>query len=425
MFKRGIFKVLLAMVLVAITCSTSTIAKGSDKDRFLILDPSGIMLKNAENEFIKFKDPFYENDDYEGSMRVYALNDYDDGYAEETGQTELIVDKSKSFTFSRSDGNVMNKIFVEQFVDGKHTRYINAEQAMSVKFDDNRLFIEAEPGTTLDYSFGGYITALQREIWITGISKNDVSVVSTGQWIDLRGALGKIEVELLKKNKNEVVNKGIYYIYNNEVKVKINGNRIDITPSIRIPSKRAFPVTNLYLRPANNGKNMFLTWNKVKGAKSYIVYKYSPVKNEYVKVAIRNNYNANYYNIPNVQNNIGYKYKIVAKTKAKGKGEKACKESYPVWAVSAGNTKGNVTSITTNRKKVTGKAGKNIRLKAKVNAKGKRVLSKTIRWYSSNKKIVVVNKKTGKVEFKKKGKCYIWAKAHNGKNSKRIKINVK
>ena len=31
----------------------------------------------------------------------------------------------------------------------------------------------------------------------------------------------------------------------------------------------------------------------------------------------------------------------------------------------------------------------------------------------------------GKIKAKKKGSCYVWAKAHNGKNSSRIKIVVK
>ena len=33
--------------------------------------------------------------------------------------------------------------------------------------------------------------------------------------------------------------------------------------------------------------------------------------------------------------------------------------------------------------------------------------------------------KTGKVKLKKKGKCRIWAKAHNGKNSRQILVTVK
>ena len=80
----------------------------------------------------------------------------------------------------------------------------------------------------------------------------------------------------------------------------------------------------------------------------------------------------------------------------------------------------------TSKRNLKGKAGKKAVLKAFVKSeKGKRVLSKNIRWYSSNRKIAKIGKKTGKVSFKKKGKCYIWAKAHNGMNSKKVKVVVK
>ena len=90
------------------------------------------------------------------------------------------------------------------------------------------------------------------------------------------------------------------------------------------------------------------------------------------------------------------------------------------------NVKGNATKVTTNRKTIKGKPGKKVMLKAtaKTNT-GKRLLSKRIRWYCSNKKIATVGRDTGKVKLKKKGKCEVWAKAHNGVNSRKIKISVK
>lgn len=76
-------------------------------------------------------------------------------------------------------------------------------------------------------------------------------------------------------------------------------------------------------------------------------------------------------------------------------------------------------------KTVKKKHGKSFRLKATlVTTKGKTLVSKKIRWYSSNNKIAKVSK-SGKVTCKKKGTCYIWEKAHNGKNSKKIKVKVK
>jgi len=55
----------------------------------------------------------------------------------------------------------------------------------------------------------------------------------------------------------------------------------------------------------------------------------------------------------------------------------------------------------------------------------KMILSKKIRWYCSNKRVLKINNKKGKMKALKKGKCYIWAKAHNGINSKKIKVIIK
>lgn len=56
--------------------------------------------------------------------------------------------------------------------------------------------------------------------------------------------------------------------------------------------------------------------------------------------------------------------------------------------------------------------------------KKKEVLSKKVRWYSSNISIAKVDG-TGKITAgKNTGKCYIYAKAHNGVTSK-VKVNVK
>ncbi len=112
-------------------------ASMADRSRFLILDPSGLHLENTEEKYIDFKDPFFNNDEYAGDMKVYKLEDYDDGYPESTGQTELVVPKSNSFTFSRTDGTIMDLFFVEKFVDSKHTMYVNTNLASKVFFSDD------------------------------------------------------------------------------------------------------------------------------------------------------------------------------------------------------------------------------------------------------------------------------------------------
>ena len=166
-------------------------------------------------------------------------------------------------------------------------------------------------------------------------------------------------------------------------------------------------------------------WKKVRKAKSYVIYKYDSEEGEYKKVAVRNGNSSNYYNIMNADDGAVYKYRIAAMSKRKGKGKKVCRISYPVWAVSESHTKGNIAKITTNKKSLKGKRGKIAKLRASVKTNnGKPSLSSKIRWYSSNTKVAKVNMKTGKVKFKKKGKCYIWAKAHNGKNSQKINVTV-
>ena len=170
---------------------------------------------------------------------------------------------------------------------------------------------------------------------------------------------------------------------------------------------------------------MFLSWDRVKKAKSYVVYKYDNNTKKYKKETVRNGYTSNFYNIPNAVPGEVYRDKVVGKTKKNGKGKTIVKKSYPVWAVAKPSTLGNATKVTTSKTKLTGKIGKTKKLKAKITADGVPKLSTYIRWYSSNAKIAKVDRKTGKVILRKKGKCYIWAKAHNGKNSKKIKVIVK
>jgi hypothetical protein len=63
-------------------------------------------------------------------------------------------------------------------------------------------------------------------------------------------------------------------------------------------------------------------------------------------------------------------------------------------------------------------------MKARITGEsGKKLISGKIRWYSDNTKVATVSQ-GGKLKFKKKGVCYIWAKAHNGENSRKIRVSV-
>ncbi|MDR3215627.1 MAG: Ig-like domain-containing protein, partial [Bacilli bacterium] len=147
---------------------------------------------------------------------------------------------------------------------------------------------------------------------------------------------------------------------------------------------------------------------------------------KYYQVAIRKGNGGNYYNISNVKNNTYYNYVIRASKSSNGKSQFITKQSYPVSSLSLNSKAGNVTDIKINSKNITGKVGKKIQLKAKIsNNKNQKLYNKSLRWYSTNKKIVTVDNHTGKITLKKKGSAKIWVKAHNGRNSLRIKVVVK
>ncbi len=169
---------------------------------------------------------------------------------------------------------------------------------------------------------------------------------------------------------------------------------------------------------------MALTWRQVKKAKSYIVYRYSAKSGKYKRVAVRNGKGANYY-VSQVDGAKYYKYKVQAMSKKNGKGQKIGKRSYCVSAVTPESGKGNAVAVKTKAPKtVKLKRGKKRTLKATAICEGKALCNSSIRWYSSNKKIAKIGNKTGKITAKNKGTCYVWAKAHNGKNSTKIKVTV-
>lgn len=423
----------ITLVICGVLCFTNIMtgivkvnASMADRSRFLILAPTGLHLENVEGKYIDFKEHYWTEKGRTGNMTIYKLDDYDDGYPEDTGQTELIVPKSKGFTFSRTDGTIMDLFFVEKFVDSKHTMYVNTNLASKVFFSDDELTVSTQGDeTTCDYSFGGYMPQLKREVWVSGITTGTVNLKDGKTGLNITGAKGKVNFQLSDKAGKNLVFSKSYYIYNNQVTVKVKGDRLYVSPAVSISNKKKNKIQNLYLRPTNSGKNMFLSWDRVRKAKSYVVYKYDNNAKKYKKVTVRNGYTTNFYNIPNAVSGEVYRYKVVGKTKKNGKGKTIVKKSYPVWAVAKPSTLGNATKVTTSKTKLMGKTGKTKKLKAKITADGVPKLSTYIRWYSSNAKIAKVDRKTGKVKLRKKGKCYIWAKAHNGKNSKKIKVIVK
>ena len=166
-----------------------------------------------------------------------------------------------------------------------------------------------------------------------------------------------------------------------------------------------------------------ITWNKVKGAKSYSIYAN--------KCGKTNPYNyltsvsGTSYTQKNLKKGTYYKY-LVAAFNGSGKLIATAKTLH---ITTAGGKNGNFKKVTTAAKKdkvTLKKKGKSFKLKAKAipeSKKRKVNVHRGMKYESSNPKIASVNS-SGKITAKKKGKCIVYAYAQSGAY-KKIKVTVK
>ena len=165
-----------------------------------------------------------------------------------------------------------------------------------------------------------------------------------------------------------------------------------------------------------------LSWKKVSGAKGYIIYgNKCGKKNKYEKITTTAKTS---YTQKKLKKGTYYKYLVVAFDKD----NKVLSTSKTIHAVTAGGKYDNAKSVTTKAKKnkVTIKAKKTFKLKAKALAKNKKLKMqkhRAIQYESTNTKIASVNSK-GVIKGKAKGTCYVYVYAMNGV-SKKIKVTVK
>jgi hypothetical protein len=176
---------------------------------------------------------------------------------------------------------------------------------------------------------------------------------------------------------------------------------------------------------SDKAESVKITWNRVKSAKGYFIYKYNKAKKKYVKVATLKGRSKYAWSDKKVESGKTYKYKVQPYKIANGK-KKKMKRSFWGSAIVASDNYSNALKVEiTPSQTIKKKAGKTVKLNAKVYGEpDKKLINSKVRWYSNNKKVATVGK-SGKVKFNKKGVCYIWAKAHNGKNSKKIKVIVR
>ncbi|MBE6471892.1 MAG: hypothetical protein E7000_09430 [Coriobacteriaceae bacterium] len=171
---------------------------------------------------------------------------------------------------------------------------------------------------------------------------------------------------------------------------------------------------------AKSKTSVKLTWKKVKGATTYVVYgNKCGKKYHYERIA---EVTGTSFMQKKLKKGTYYKYLVVAL-----KGDAAIATSKTVHVATKGGKAGNDKAVKVACKsKVTLKKGKKLKLKAKAVAQSKKLKVKkhrAIAYESSNTKIATVNKK-GVVKAKAKGTCKVYAYAQNGV-CKAVKVTVK
>ena len=168
-----------------------------------------------------------------------------------------------------------------------------------------------------------------------------------------------------------------------------------------------------------------VTWNKVSGAKKYIVMgnkcgKTNGKINSFKRLKTTKGTS---FNQTKLKKGTYYKYLILA-VNAKGKVISASKV---IHVATKGGKVTNYKSLKGNKKSVSLKKGKTfkfkVKKKTKMDKKGKVKNHRKIMFESADTKIATVNSK-GKIKAKKKGTTYIYAYAQNGVFAK-IKVKVK
>ena len=170
-----------------------------------------------------------------------------------------------------------------------------------------------------------------------------------------------------------------------------------------------------------------LAWNKSSEAKSYVIYgNKCGTKNKYEKLitVTGNSYTAKKVAGNKVKKGTYYKFLIVALDKDGN----VISTSKTIHAATIGGKVGNDKKVTTKAKKnkVSLKAGKTFKLKAKTKAASKKLKGKkhrAVAYESSDTSVATVSSK-GVIKAVGKGECEVYAYAQNGVSVK-IKVKVK
>ncbi len=198
---------------------------------------------------------------------------------------------------------------------------------------------------------------------------------------------------------------------------------------VPVPVSTKKPV--LTAKASASGKEVTLSWNKIKDADRYAVFfsrcngggkKYKPQQIKTVKA------NKLKYTVKGLTKGRCYKFRIVAQKKVNGKYKTIVKSTLNHFI--AGNESRKLTvpkSLKLNKSKITLRVNKSFKLKGTVKLfdSKKRLLAHApkLRFVSNDTSVATVSSK-GKIKAKRKGKCTIYVQTING-ICKKCRVTVK
>ena len=371
-------------------------------------------ITNDKGEFFTYKDF-----DTTGNMKILGKSFSVDGESKEF----IKINSSTSYVYVNHTNKDINLTVSGQYtfgtIEAKNTKKVTIENDDGIR----SIILEGKNikftvGTTIKNSRGASLV-------ITGQATNKVEIKDTKQGILVTGLTGltQIEADDLKDRKNSI--RKVNFVPLAQPVIINLTNPIELTNAVRVNMKTATGISNFHVIVPQK-ETAFLTWDRVKNATGYYIYRYDPRMDNYRMIANQKANNLNYYLDRKVSQDKAYKYQIQAYRYQNGKKFFITKRSYWVNTVVGPTKKGNANKVILNKTgTIKQKTGKTYKLKATVHTgAGKSLYSNNVRWVTSNDNIASIDK-TGKLMFKKKGTCYIWAKAHNGFNSKSSQVIVK
>ncbi|MDR3215759.1 MAG: hypothetical protein LBT75_05770, partial [Bacilli bacterium] len=301
--KKKFKKFILVFIVIVLINVNAFHISASSKGNVTIISQANIKatITNAENETLAFDG----KGNTSGNMKILKKTFYGTGVLYYMYE----VNGSDSFKYESTNekganlrliGDNKNKISVSLKTD-KAT-------IMEITNKNNKLICN-------NCSYGIEVGFDSEYYYFSGINKNILNISNNNSNLLLKGSSGLLDIIVENNNKD---NHQRIFSFGYDVSIKNINNKITAPNAIIIPSATTKDVSGLSLRPVNNGKNLFLTWNKVKGAKSYVVYQYNYKTKKYYQVAIRKGNGGNYYNISNVKNNTYYNYVIRASKSSNG-----------------------------------------------------------------------------------------------------------